>query len=209
MRQLFLIAGLLLPHVLKAQFNSFENGSYVLSNSPNVRHECKLKLLGAYGLAAKDASGQKTTFVPAEISSFRIGQKKFAAVGGFAANLGPSEDKVVSRGFAEQLDSGQVVLLRFIYVISGPTRMNSAGIMSGGNSLPHVLYLLRRSSEQQIVSLPTNWLTGAGEKFRDTLLPYLSSRPDLVKLLSEKRITTSNLAAVVHAINSNQPFLAK
>ena len=204
----YLLAALLLPQAVKAQFNSFQAGSYVLARSPKVSHQSKLKLQGAYLLLVKAESGQKTPFLPAEILSFRIGQKKYVAVGGFAAKLGPGGDNLVSRGFAEELDSGRVVLMRFEYVVDSPMMMTSGGMMSGGSSFPRVLYLLRRSSEEKVESLPASWLTGGGKKFEEALLPYLSSRPDLTQLVTDKSITTDNLAAVIRALNTNQPFMA-
>lgn len=207
MRYFFLFAGLLLPQLLKAQFGSFDAGSYVLSAAPTVRHEGRLKLLGAYELATKDTDGKKITFVPAQISSFRIGSKKYVTVGGFQAKLGPVGGNTVSQGFAEQLDSGRVVLMRFEYVVYGPSRVSATGTISNGSAFPYVLYLLRRSSEEQIVSLPATGITGGGEKFREALLPYLSTRADLVKLVNEHRVTTHNLAAVIRAFNTDQPFV--
>jgi hypothetical protein len=204
MRLFFLLTGLLLPQVLLAQFNSFEPGSYVLTNRPNIRHECKLKLRSNEQLVVKDANGKNQKLTAYEVLSFRLGERKYTTAGGFQVSAGIGSD-IVSRAFVEQLDSGQVVLLSYEYSTAGAPVMGAGGtMMYGMGGSTRTLYLLRRG--YSLSPIPANSLSGGGKKFREALLPYMNARPDLAKLIDEKLVTADDLPAIIHALNTGQPF---
>lgn len=203
MRFFLLFAGLLLPQVLLAQFNSFESGSYVLTNRPNIRHQCKLKLRSNDQLVVKDANGKNQKLTAYEVLSFRLGERRYIAAGGFQVGAGIGSD-IVGRAFVEQLDSGQVVLLRYIYSTGGAPMAGVGGAMMYSGGSTRTLYLLRRG--YSLSPIPANSLSGGGKRFREALLPYLSARPDLVKLVDEKLVTDDDLPAIVHALNTGQPY---
>jgi hypothetical protein len=206
MRCLFLLLGLLLPQLLRAQFNAFESGSYVLTGSPTVRQPARLKLQSGSKLLAKTADGKTIKFKPEQIYSFQISSRKYVTASNFhvKGGLGGAD---IDKGFAEQLDSGQVVLLNYTYSIgAGAPMMGAGGGMSYGGSSEFNAYLLSRPGDSQVTAVQGSFYTGGGKQFREAVRPYLSSRPDLLKLLDDKRISSDDLPAVIHALNNNLPF---
>lgn len=186
--------------------NRFENGSYVLNDSRNLRQQGQLKLQSGSKLLVKTADGKTIKLKPEQIHSFRISNRKYVTASNFhvKGGLGGTDADNV---FVEQLDSGQVVLLTYEYSIgAGAPMMGAGGGMSYGGSSELSTYLLSRPGESRVTAAQGSFYTGGGKQFREAVRPYLSSRPDLVKLLDEKRISSDNLEAVIQALNHNQPF---
>jgi hypothetical protein len=209
MRFLFFLAllGLAVPQIVRAQFNSFEPGSYVLQNSPTVWRQSLLKLRGNDQLIAKDEKGKKLTLTPQQVRSFRLGSQKYTTAGNFEVNPGSAFGGMVERAFVELIDSGKVSLLRYEYTTgNGAPMMGANGAMTGGYSSTKTLYLLRLAGRSNDYPIPANGLTGAGRKFRDALLPHLAGRPDLIKLLEDQRILAEDMPLVVRALNTGQPM---
>ncbi len=204
---LILFVGLLFPQLVLAQiFSQFESGSYVLKSNQNQRHNCELKLRGNSVLMVKDSTvGKNLKLTPNEVSSFRIGQHKFIVAQNFdvpASIASGFEDQA----FVELLDSGQVILMRYEFTSGSAVMMGAGGTMSPGGSTSSELYLLRWATGHEISPIPANQVTHGGPKFREALLPFFSTRPDLAKLLKEKRIILDDLPGVIHALNTNQEF---
>jgi hypothetical protein len=202
MRFFLLLPILLFSHLVRAQFNSFEPGSYVLTATPTQRLEGPLKLRGCTELVLKKPNSKTTVLKPEDVQSFRLGSKKYVTAGGFPVDKGLGGD-TISQAFVEQLDSGQVVLMRLNYIIDGSMMAGGGGQLGGSAS--YTLYLLRRGGEQTIVPLPASGLSNGGQKFRDTLMPYLTTRPDLAKLVANKLVNTDNLLVMIRALNIGQP----
>lgn len=209
MRFIFIVIGWLLPQVLLAQFNSFEPGSYVLNTKPTIRHQGTLKLRSSDLLVVKDATGNKLKLSPRDVVSFRLGQQQYVTAVNFEVNQGLIP-LYVEQAFVEQLDSGQVVLLRYEYSTGGggAPMMGAGGAMTfgGAGGGTRTIYLLRRGSS--ISPVPSNSLSGAGPKFRAALLLLLGTRPDLVKLVEEKRVSVDDVPALVRALNTGKAFRA-
>ncbi|PJJ61262.1 hypothetical protein [Hymenobacter chitinivorans] len=205
MRFFYVALGLLLPQVAAAQFNSFQPGSYVLSSDQTVHAAPKLKLRGSDELVVKNAAGQTAQFTPSDVSSFRLGRRKYVSVGSFYVSLGLGGESVED-AFVELLDSGSVQLLRYDVSFNRPMTMSPAGGMSGGGSTSYATFLLRRANERTLKQIPGNRLTGGGTKFRDAILPYLTQRPDLIKLVEDKTVTLDNIVGLIHALNTGQPY---
>lgn len=207
MKLLCLVIGLLLPQVLLAQLSAFEPGSYVLAANRAVRHASLLKLRSSTVLLAKDADDKNIRLTPAEVSSFRIGARKFFVVSDVAEQ---EEDGAAIGGiFVELLDSGTVTLMRYEYAVSTAPMMGAGGGMSyGGSSGTRYVYMVCWSAAKDptITVLPTGGMGGSGKKFREALLPYLAARPDLTKLAQDKRLTAENLRATIRALNAGKPF---
>ncbi|TGE27914.1 hypothetical protein [Hymenobacter metallicola] len=204
MRTFLLFAGLLFPQLVWAQFNSFEPGSYVLVDNPTQRLEGDLKLRGCTELLVKNAKGKTTRLSPEQVQSFRLGRQKFITAGGFPVDKGLDGD-TIPNAFVEQLDSGQVVLMRLHYIVDGPMMLGTNGSPMGGGSKSYTLHLLRRAGESVITPLPASGLSNGGQKFRDALIPYLTTRPDLAKLVTNKLVNTDNLLVMIRALNTGQP----
>ncbi|WP_151089191.1 hypothetical protein [Hymenobacter baengnokdamensis] len=203
MRLFYLIICLLLPQFAFAQifgFIPFESGSYVAASSPTTRVEAGLKLRNGELLIAKDGKGKKSEFSPQQIISFRVGDRKYTTATGFETRNGLFSASTTRVKFVELLDSGQVILMRYTYYAS-----NGSGPYGGGGTQVEE-YLLRRSIQSAITPIEANWL-GGGKHFMETLLPYLSARPDLIKALVAKEIVVDDLAPLIHALNTNQPFV--
>ncbi|TYZ07440.1 hypothetical protein FY528_15370 [Hymenobacter lutimineralis] len=206
MRLLLLVAFLLFPALLFAQFNSFKLGSYILADNQQVRHDAKLKLQDAKLLIAKDEKGSTIKITPREISSFRIGIKRYRKANGFEESKAFTED-AADEVFVELLDSGQVMLMRYEYTTkSGPSASPNGAIASGGNFV-HETYLLKWSNGTVVSAVPAGGITGSNKMFREMILLYLSSRPDLIKLVEDKQIILSDLKRLIHALNTGTPYV--
>lgn len=210
MRFFLLIIIVLLPELGRAQLfggNRFEQGSYVLNDSRTVRQQGQLKLQSGSKLLVKTADGKTLKLKPEQIQSFRISNRKYVTVGNFhvKGGLGGAD---VDRAFVEQLDSGQVILLNYTYSVGAPMAMGAGGGMSYGGSSELSAYLLSRPGDSRATAVQGSFYTGGGKQFREAVRPYLASRPDLLKLLDEKRIASDDLPAVIHALNNNVPFNA-
>ncbi|UOQ52593.1 hypothetical protein [Hymenobacter cellulosivorans] len=194
------LISLLMPQLLRAQslFNTFEPGSYVLVNNPTQRVQGNLKLRGCTELLVKNPGGYSATLGLADVQSFRLGQQQFIKAGGFPVEQGLDGD-TIDQAFVEQVDSGRVVLMRLHFITAGPTLVGTSGLPMG-SSKSYVLYLLRRAGEDTITPLPAS-----SKRFREALLPYLTARPDLAKLVADKLITTENLPKLIHALNAGAP----
>ncbi|GAB3589037.1 hypothetical protein [Hymenobacter daeguensis] len=211
MRAFLLTITMLLPGLCWAQLfggNKFESGSYVLSDSRNVRQQGQLKLQSGSKLLVKTADGKTLKFNPEQVVTFRTNSHKYVVARNFhvKGGLGGAD---VDAGFAEQLDSGQVVLLNYKYSVGAPMSMGAGGGMSYGGASEYNAYLLSRPGDAEATAVQGSFYTGGGKQFRESVRPYLASRPDLVTLLDEKRITSDDLPAVIHALNSNTPFSAQ
>ena len=204
---LFLFA-LLLPQLASAQLfkgNPFEAGSYVLADTRTVRHAGELKLRNSKLLLAKDATGKNLKFNPEQVCSFHAGSRKFITTGGFHVKGGIG-GLDVEKVFVEQLDSGQVMLLNYELQMGAPMSMGPGGAITGGGNGTTSIYLLQWPDEETATPIQTGLYSSGGKQFRETLQPFFMVRPDLLKLLTEKRININNLAEAVHALNHNLPF---
>ncbi|AMJ66553.1 hypothetical protein [Hymenobacter sp. PAMC 26628] len=200
MRLLFILVGLLLPQVLWAQFfNSFEPGSYRLVNSPDVHYQGLLKLRGNDQLLVEDADGKKTKLAPQEVTSFRLGAQKYVTAGGFRTTPGPF-GRTVEQAFVEQLDSGQVNLMEYTYIIT------TGGSNGAVGSSEVKIYIIKAADWTDAIALPGYAWTNRGEKLRDALRPYAINRPDLTELIDNNQLRDNNIPAFFHALNSGQPF---
>ena len=185
---LILLLTILFPQLVRAQFNSFEPGAYILAGAPTVVQKGELKLRGSDQLVVKTETGQKLKFSPKEVIAFRIGEDKYVAVEQFTVGTGLNSFDV-DQAFAKPLDSGAVELL--YYEFTGHNYSGSA--------------LLLRTASLGTVALMRGGL-GASKRFRETVRPFLQARPDFIQYLNEKRINIDNLAEAVHALNHNLPF---
>ncbi|RZK16587.1 MAG: hypothetical protein EOO56_19635 [Hymenobacter sp.] len=209
MVRFLLAAGLLLPQVGRAQLlfnNPFQEGSYVLADSRTVRHAAELKLQqdGAT-LVVKTPRGKNLKLSPEEVASFYIGSQRYVPAGYFhvMGGLGGTDVEAV---FAEQLDSGQVQLLRYDYSMNNGGSMGAGGLMTGGGTWHLSAYLLRRATEAGYTAVQSGAYSNAGKRFREALRPFLATRPDLLKLLDDNKVDIKNLPAVIHALNTNLPY---
>lgn len=199
MRLLFVLVGLLLPQVLRAQlFNSFEPGSYQLVNSPGVRHQGLLKLRNDQ-LVVEGADGKKTKLAPQEVVSCRVGARKYVTAGGFRTAPAPF-GKTVEQAFVEQLDSGQVNLMEYTYMV---TTGGSNGMVGMSEAK---IYLVKAVDWKDAIALPGYVWTNRGEKLRAALRPYAVDRPDLTELMDNNQLRSNNIPAFLHALSSGQPF---
>ncbi|MBF9237158.1 hypothetical protein I2I05_07095 [Hymenobacter sp. BT683] len=205
MRFFLLLVALLFPQLLWAQFNEFYDGSYVLANNPTTRYQTMLRIRDAHQIVVKQPDGKKTKLSPEQVSSFRIGRQKYIAVKGFTIS-GTWSDTQVKHAFVEQLDSGRVTLLRYENTVSSLMMIGANGGMSGGMASTQTIYFLRKAQDPTLYSISSNGWTGAGKQFREDLLPHLTSRPDLIKLVEGKTISVNELPFIVRALNSGLAY---
>lgn len=209
MRLFLLIIITMLPEAGRAQLfggNRFEAGSYVLNDSRTVRQQGQLRLQNGTKLMVKAAGGKTIKLTPEQVSSFRINTRKYVTVGNFHVRGGINAD--IDKGFAEQLDSGRVVLLNYTFPGGSAPVMGADGMRYGGESYERNAYLLNWPGESEVTAVQGSFYTGGGKQFREAVRPFLFSRPDLEKLLDDKLITSYDLPKVIHALNNNLPYRA-
>lgn len=86
----------------------FQPGSYVLNDAPEVRHPTTLKQLTYGVIVIQGENGKKTKLDYNQIKSFRAGQQQFVVAHGMLVK----GKRQRLEGFAQQIDSGQVMLCK-------------------------------------------------------------------------------------------------
>jgi hypothetical protein len=216
MRFLLLTVGLLLAQGSQAQimtFKKFEEGSYVLADSRDVRHPGRIKLQSGSKVVIKTPDGTTLKLKPNALYSFRIGKREYTTASDFRVQGGFGMN--VEEAFVERLDSGQVILMQYDYTVgipmlgagSSPMVMGPRGTIVGNSVSAMQAYLLRRPTDNTYVSVqPALYTSAGGNRFRDAVRPFLAGHADLLKLLDEKHITMDNLPAVIRALNAGKTY---
>ena len=203
MRYLF-TCWLLLGSLLAAQaqmqkgllFNSkAQPGTYILNADRQTRHAGNLRV-HARELVVKDDQGQTIKYKPEEVYRAQIGHTRYTTARGFKAKKALWSTTQVDRLFVEVLDSGRVSLFRYTYYVGG----------ANATTTELATYLLQEASADSAVTLPVSAYTGKGKRFREVLMPYVASRPDLLQLVEYGAITIDTLPELLRAFNSGQPF---
>ena len=208
MRLALVLFACLLSHVAWAQLfggSSFKSGSYILTDKPGVRQPGQLKLQSGSKLAIKTTGNKTVKLTPAEVNAFWIGQQKYVVASNFhvKSGLGGTD---IDKAFVQQLDSGQIMLMRYEYTVGAPIMMGAGGSMAYGGGSSNSAYLLRSRYDASATAVQAGTYSSGGKQFRETVRPFLASRPDLVKYLDEKRLTIENLPEAIHALNHNLAF---
>lgn len=176
--------------------SDFEAGTFRLKTSPEVKRDGLIRA-GGKSLAVKQLATNSTVKYPlAEVQSYCLGLRQYVRASGFTLKSPSGWSTQAADGeFVELLDSGSVSLLRYEY----PANAGFYGAVA--------IYLLQRAGEGQATAIPYSVMDGAGKKFREALAPYVATRPDLLALLQDKKITIYNLQTFIHAANHREPFL--
>lgn len=206
MRLFYILIFLLLAQVSQAQSAFRKVDFYTLTTDPTIRHYASLKLHGTRELVIRETGSDKLKLTPREVAAFRIGTRSFLTVENSELDSGYSDDRV-SLAFAEVLDSGKVSLLRYEGSQNVIMPTLSLGVLSPRvGSVKTQLYMLRDALTENNSTIPADGLMGGGPRFRSALLPFLTNRADLLKLLTENRLNIEDLPDVVRAINSGNSF---
>lgn len=194
LNQLLLIICCLAPLASSAQFIP---GAYILLDNPQKTYTGDLKYYESK-LTVKDKTGKKINYKPDEVyyAKTAAGQR-YISTSGFTA-LSTFGTKVMGNILVELVDSGQVCLMRYDYTTSS----------GSGGGVPQVMFLVKQEGMLHTATIPGYVWTNQGKKFYEAITPYAANRPDLQKLLLDRRINDRNLPAFFHAINSGQPFPA-
>jgi hypothetical protein len=174
----------------------FERGSFKLNTTSEI--QSGLLRPAAKNLVVKQyVNGPSVKYRWEDILFYRLGLRKYVRASGFLAKSSSGwSQQAVNEAFVQLLDSGAVSLMRYEKSISTP---------QGGTT--EVLYLLKRATEPNATTIPFSVLDGAGKKFREALLPYLTDRPDLIKAVNDKKVTVYSLQTLIHALNNKVAFL--
>lgn len=176
----------LVPFCSKAQTltKGFESGYYILADEPTVRHTGQMRIepFGPSLRVKQEGKVMNQVFKPAQLLACGTEKVKYVIAKDFLSGRAH-----IDADFAQQLDSGQIVLLNH-------SRVSGAG---GGISI----FLVRRPSETAVTVLDA-----FKNQYRQQILPFIASRPDLVQLVQEKKFTYDNLYALIHAFNTGQPY---
>lgn len=170
-------------------------GTYILNADRQTRRAGNLRVY-ARELLVQDDQGHTTKYRPDDVYWAQIGRMRYTTARGFKTKSGLWASKKTDKLFVEVVDSGKLSLFRYRYYVGGP------------NSTTTELqaFMLREASADSAVTLPVNSDTGKGKRFREVLMPYLVSRPDLLQLVEYEAITIDTLPALLHAFNSGEPF---
>lgn len=182
--------------VAQAQ-SDFEIGFFRLKNGPEVRKRGLLRM-GSKNLVVKQYTEGPTIKYPwEEVLSYDVGLRRYIRSSGFTIRrLSGWGHETANNEFVELLDSGAVSILHYV-----------KNIGAGTYSSVDEIILLQRAGEQNPTAIPYSVFESGGKQFREALSPFVSERPDLVALLSTKKITIRNLRTFIHAFNQKEPFL--
>jgi hypothetical protein len=178
----------LLPLCGKAQTppKGFEHGYYTLADEPTVRHTGWVRIQPfAPSLQVQGEGKTITKYKPAQLVACGTDGVTYEVARDFLSGR-----MRIDAGFAERLDSGQVVLLHH-------SRISGTGTGA-------LIYLVRRSTETAVTVLDV-----FGNQFREQVLPFIASRPDLVQAVQAKKVKYEDLYALIHALNTGQPYSLK
>ena len=185
MKSLVLALFALVPLCGKAQTleRGFTEGYYVLADEPTVRHTGTMRIepFGPSLRVKQDGKLMNQAYKPAQVLFCGTGNTKYVVAKDFVSGRAH-----IDADFAQQLDSGQVVLLWH-------SRASAAG---GGFDT----YLVRRATDTALTRLLLYH-----NEYKEKLLPFLESRPDLVQQLQQKDFKIDNVYALIHAFNTGQP----
>lgn len=203
--RLFLLALVsLTPLCTKAQFNrGFEYGYYVLVDEPTVRHTGNMRIEPFYSTLIVKGEGKTLKLKPDQLLVIGNEKGKYLTVNDFHSGR-----VHIDADFAQQIDSGQVVVLfhsRGTSVGGTSGSASTFGTSAGGIRGSASTFFVRRATE----TTPFTALEVIGNKYREQVLPFLASRPDLVKLIQEKQTNFYDLPALLHAFNTGQPYPSK
>jgi hypothetical protein len=204
MRLLFtlLLASVLVPLCAQAQATAEPGDYYILKENPGVKVTTWFSYLGSGALLATSRNGKKYTLKAQHVTSVHWKQRSFLTVSSFEIR-NVLNKATVDYGFAEVLDTGRVMLLRYDYVASVPMILpTGAGLFVGGYSDSRYIYFLRDSTGT--VAMPA--FAHHSREQRAALQPYVASRPDLVAALESKQFNENSLPAIIRSLNSGQPF---
>ena len=211
MRVAFLLAGLvvgsLLPQLVAAQAAGHQADYYILTDSLGHRHRAEVRLLSDDAVSIKEPTGTKHTLHAPSIAFFQSVGEHFYSLGNFEVQPGNPNSRV-KRVFVELVDSGQVVLYRYVYTTAKLRPMLVSGaILPGLGTGETVLYLLQTTGSTQLTPFPTDRLIGGSRYFSIALQPYLAERLDLLTPLLVKHLHPEDLRDIVRALNAKQPFV--
>jgi hypothetical protein len=178
----------LLPLCGKAQTppKGFEHGYYTLADEPTVRHTGWVRIQPfAPSLQVQGEGKTITKYKPAQLVACGTDKVTYEVARDFL-----SARARIDADFVERLDSGQVVLL---YHSRASTTAGSVSI-----------FLVRRSTETAVTVLDA-----FVNQFREQVLPFIASRPDLVQAVQAKKVKYGDLYALIHALNTGQPYPLK
>ena len=170
-------------------------GIYVLNADRQARHSGSLRVY-ARELVVFTDQGKTLRYRPEEVARVQVGRVRYTTARGFRTKTGLWSSRQEQRLFVEVLDSGQVSLLRYTHYVGGHDNTTTTTLAT---------YLLAAPADS-VVTLPVSERTGQGKNFRAVLMPYLTSRPDLLQLVEYGAITIDTLPALLRALNSGQPF---
>lgn len=172
---------------------------YILNANPQVVYAGKIKVHDKE-LIVKNSQGKDLKYKPDEVHWAKADTIRYVAANNFAIKSGFGSFNQASKLFVEIVDSGQVSLYRYDYSYPGST---------AGSSMSFVTFMLHDATTNSITTLPTSIYTGKGQRFREALAPFVTTRPDLLQLVEDGHITISNLPLLLHALNYNEPFPIK
>ncbi|RYY18945.1 MAG: hypothetical protein EOO36_06965 [Cytophagaceae bacterium] len=170
-------------------------GAYVLNADRHLRRTGNLRVY-ARELLVQDEQGHTTKYRPEDVYWAQIGRVRYTTARGFKTKSGLWSAKQAKQLFVEVVDSGKISLFRYRYYVGGPN----------STTTELATYMLREASADSVVTVPVSAYTGKGKRFRDVLMPYLVSRPDLLQLVEYGAITIDTLPALLRAFNSGEPF---
>lgn len=197
-----LFACILAPLCALAQSSADAGDYYILKENPGVKITTGFSYLGSGALLATGRNGKKYTLKAQYVTSVRWKQRSFLTVSSFEVKNVLSK-AIVNYGFAEVLDTGRVMLLRYDYVASAPMILPTGfGMFVGGYTDSRYVYFLRDSTGT--VAMPA--FAHHAREQRAALQPYVASRPDLLAALESKQFNENSLPAIIRSLNSGQPF---
>ncbi|WP_426060258.1 hypothetical protein [Hymenobacter sp. B1770] len=173
---LFIIITLIVPHFVQAQ-SDFAKGTFRLKKIPEIQMSGLLRS-GSSLDVKQTPDGPSVKYPWEDILSYKTGIYRYIRASGFTMrNLSGWSHEIADNRFVLLLDSGAVSLMRYEYDFA----------LYNTNQPPPSIILLQRANEKEATDIPYSVFEGGGKKFRESLKPYVTERPDLLALLADKK----------------------
>jgi hypothetical protein len=175
---------------------------YILNANPQVVYAGKIKVRNKE-LIVKNSQGKDLKYKADEVYWAKADTIRYVAATNFSIEgfLGPSTQ--TNKSFVEIIDSGKVSL--YCYKYSAAFYGSGYAGSTPGGAASVSTFMLHDAADNSITTLRAS----KGQRFRETVAPFVAARPDLLQLLEDGRITINNMPLLLHALNYGEPFPIK
>jgi hypothetical protein len=147
--------------------------------------------------------GKRRRLVPNDIVSFSIYNRYFISTD-WAGHRPSGADSTAFKGiFVQLVDSGRLQLGR-VYVSSYSSTSMGPGMAPMSSKSIYTAWVLRKANGAWVEILAPAMGAYSSKKFRKSLIPFFSDRPDLLDSLDREALTYDRLEDAIKAYNAGE-----